>query len=193
MNLHLCDFDGTLTKEDSFLRFLLYAVPMPRLLFGSILLIFRFLALFFSRKWSNEVAKAAVLSEFFKGKTTEEMEHWGLKFYQEIFPSLMRAELLETLRTACQKRETVVIVSASPDMWLRPFCREEGFELICTELAYESGKFTGKFSTPNCNGAEKARRILANYHLELFEKTIAYGNSKGDAAMFALADEVIKF
>lgn len=193
MKLHLCDFDGTLTKGDSFLRFLLFAVPFTQLGWGSIVLVFKFLALFFSGKWSNEGAKAAVLSEFFKGKTAQEMAGLGANFYQQKIPSMLRVELLETLRKALQKGEIVVIVSASPDIWLRPFCEKEGFELLCTELAYKSGKFTGKFATPNCNGVEKARRIQAAYNLEAYEKISAYGNSKGDAAMYALADEVFKF
>lgn len=191
--LHLCDFDGTLTRGDSLLRFLLFAVPLPHLLAGSFISALKFLGLIFSGKWSNEAAKAAVLSTFFKGKSVAEMKALGEEFCQKKIRTMLRAELLERLRKALQNDETVVIVSASPDVWLRPFCAEEGFDLLCTELEFDSGQFRGNFATPNCNGAEKARRILAAYDLDSFEKIIAYGNSKGDAAMFALADEVVRF
>ncbi|MBC7776374.1 MAG: haloacid dehalogenase-like hydrolase [Phycisphaerae bacterium] len=191
--LHLCDFDGTLTKGDSFVRFLLFAVPLPQLAVGGFELIFKFLGLIFSGKWSNAAGKAAVLSEFFKGKTVEELEALGSKFCQQKMPTLLRAELLGSLRQVLKNGETVVVVSASPDLWLRPFCAAEGFELLCTELEFVGGQFTGKFATLNCNWEEKARRIQAAYNLGEFEKVIAYGNSIGDAAMFALADEVFRF
>lgn len=121
------------------------------------------------------------------------MKALGAGFYAKIIPGLLRSDLLETLRLAVKNGEKVVIVSASLDLWLRPFCHVEGFELLCTELEFLDGKYTGRFSTPNCNGQEKAVRILADYDLQSYEKTIAYGNSEGDAAMFELADEVFKF
>ncbi|MFN0174550.1 MAG: HAD-IB family hydrolase [Saprospiraceae bacterium] len=192
-HLHLCDFDGTLTQGDSFVRFLLFTVPLPRLIVGGFVLVLRFSGLIFSGKWSNEAAKAAVLSVFFRGKSVAEMKTLGEEFCQKKIRALLRTELLERLRQALQKGETVVVVSASPNIWLQPFCAEERFDLLCTELEFESGQFTGNFSTPNCNGAEKARRIHASFDLNAFEKVTAYGNSKGDAAMFALADEAIRF
>ncbi|MDO8368791.1 MAG: HAD-IB family phosphatase [Saprospiraceae bacterium] len=191
--LHLCDFDGTLTRGDSFVRFLLFSVPMPQLLLGGFGLTFKFAGLLFSGKWSNAKGKAAVLSQFFKVKTLHEMTALGDRFCREKIPDLLRPDLLETLRNAHKMGEPVVIVSASPDIWLSPFCVAEGFDLLCTELEFEAGQFTGHFATPNCKGPEKARRIWAAYDLNLYEKIIAYGNSRGDAEMFELADEVFRF
>lgn len=191
--LHLCDFDGTLTRGDSLLRFLWFAVPVYRLAAGCLVLIFKFSGLLLSGKWSNAAGKAMVFSVFLKGKTIAEMESLGETFHQRKLPGLLRTDLMEKLRHANQKGETVVIVSASADVWLRPFCLEAGFDILCTELEYESGLFTGLFATPNCNGAEKARRIRAAYALDSFDHISAYGNSKGDEAMFELADSVFKF
>lgn len=191
--LHLCDFDGTLTRGDTLLPFLLFSVPIPKLLLGGILLIFRFLGLFVSGKWSNATGKATVLEVYFKGKSLEYMLALGKEFYQQKLPRLIRPDLLKKLRTYHHDGQTVVIVSASLDIWLAPFCASEGFGLLCTKLAYGSGKFDGKFATPNCNGIEKAHRIQEAYALEHYDRIFAYGNSSGDAAMFQLADEVIRF
>lgn len=192
-SLHLCDFDGTLTRGDTLSRFLLFAVPWPRLVVGSMVLIFKFLQLLASGKWSSEAGKAAVLSEFFKGKTSAAMEGLGNAFCRQKIPGILRDRLLESLRLAKQKGDTVVIVSASLEVWLRPFCAQEGFDLLCTELAFQSGVFTGSFATPNCKGPEKARRIRETYDLTGYKKTIAYGDSRGDHEMFVLADEVLRF
>jgi len=191
--LHLCDFDGTLTWGDSLLRFLFFAVPISRLLVGGLDLMVKFFTLILAMKWSKSAGKAAVFSTFFKGKTAREMRTLGADFCQKEIPAMLRVALLEQLRYAHQNGETVVVVSASPDVWLRPFCAEEGFELLCTELEYVEDKFTGQFSTPNCNGAEKAARIQAAYDLDAFEKIVAYGNSNADGSMYDLATKVFKF
>ena len=191
--LHLCDFDGTLIHEDSLLRFLRFAVPLPGLIGGGMVVTFRFLALIFSGNWSKAAGKAALLSVFFKGRTVQEMENLGNGFCQQKLPAMFRTALLAQLRLAHQKGETVVVVSASLDVWLRPFCAKEGFGLLCTELEYIDGQFSGQFATPNCTGEQKAIRILAAYDLGTFESILAYGNSKGDAEMYELATKVLNF
>jgi phosphatidylglycerophosphatase C len=192
--LLLSDFDGTLTRGDSFAQFLWFAVPLPKLAVGSIWLTIRFLFLFFSGKWSNEAGKAAVLSAFFKGKTEAELAALGARFCHARLPKILRPTLLARLRHDRASGARVVIVSASPDVWLRPFCDTEGFDLICTLLAFDAeGRFQGRLATPNCNGAEKARRIRAAYDLATFTHIVAFGNSSGDAAMFALAHEVWRY
>ncbi len=191
--LHLCDFDGTLTRGDSLLHFLWFVVPLPRLVVGGLRLSFKFLGLLLSGKWSNGTAKAAVLAVYLEGKTRSELQTFGEAFCLQKLPAILRTALLNQLQRAQQSGETVVIVSASPHLWLEPFCRAMGFGLICTELSYESDIFRGQFATPNCNGPEKARRILAAFDLRSFDLIIAYGNSSGDAAMFDLAHKVLKF
>jgi len=163
------------------------------------LLSFRFAGLIFSGKWSNETGKETLLAYLFQHRTANELEALGEDFCEQKLPALLRPDLLEQLRAARRMGDTVAIVSASVSIWLQPFCRAEGFDLICTELEFdkEDGdgplRFSGRLATPNCNGAEKARRILAAYDLSSFAKTIAYGNSRGDAAMFELADKVFRF
>ncbi|MDX1913203.1 MAG: HAD-IB family hydrolase [Saprospiraceae bacterium] len=191
--LHLCDFDGTLTRGDSLLRFLWFAVPKDRLIAGILVLPFQFLLLFFTGKWSNEAGKKAVLAFFFQGNTREGMEQSGDAFCAWVLPAQLRTDLLAKLRGAQQEGDKVVVVSASVDIWLRPFCEAEGFDYLCTELDFKDGIFSGQLATPNCNGAEKARRIREAYDLTKFARIVAYGNSSGDEAMFALAGEVLRF
>ena len=73
------------------------------------------------------------------------------------------------------------------------FVEKNGMVLLCTTVRYENGVFQGDLSTPICNYAEKARRIRAAFPLESFDQIIAWGNSEGDEAMFALSDWVYDF
>ena len=65
----------------------------------------------------------------------------------------------------------------------------KGIELIATKLEFKAGKLTGKFATNNCYGAEKSHRIKELFDLELYDYIYAYGDSRGDKEMLALADE----
>lgn len=184
--LALFDFDGTLTKGDSLSRFLWFAVPLPKLFVGAILVGFRFLRLAWSGAWTNEKAKEILLATFFKGFPREALYELGEAFCQQKLPAMLRPERMGQLEAYKVAGATVVLVSASPDIWLRPFCAIAGIQLICTELAFESGIFTGKLATPNCNGHEKARRVRAAFDLNDFDEIVAFGNSMGDAEMLAL-------
>lgn len=187
--LVLFDFDGTLTRGDSLLRFLWFAVPGWRLITGFIRLGFQYLVLLWSGNWSNEKAKELLFSVFFKGYSKAALEDLGQRFLQQQLPTMLRMETLALLRSHKENQAQVYLVSASPSVWLAPFCQAEGIGLICTEFAYVEGVFTGKFATPNCNGHEKARRLRAEIDFSTYEKIVAFGNSSGDAEMLALAQE----
>ncbi len=187
--LVLFDFDGTLTKGDSMLRFLLFAVPPGKTFIGCFPILIKFLGLILSGRWSNERGKETLLAVFFKGKSQVKLEALGAAFYKQHIARMLRPEMLTKLREYRDSGKTVALVSASADIWLRPFCFAENILLICTNLDFENGKFSGKLASPNCNGPEKARRIQATFDLSDYEKIIAFGNSSGDNAMLALADE----
>lgn len=198
--IHLCDFDGTLTHRDSLWAFLLFTQPLPRLLGGLCWVGMSFLGMVLAGKWNNSRGKERLLAQFFAGKTKSELAKMGESFVLQKIPSLLRNDLFERLQTAQRNDEKVVVVSASPDVWLSPFCTAAGFDLICTELDYNQTLtghsepvFSGYFATPNCQGFEKKVRIQAAYSLDLFDKIVAYGNSKGDFAMYELATEVHQF
>lgn len=189
--LVLFDFDGTLTRGDSFLCFLFFAIPLPQLFTGSIILCFHFIRLYLGGNWTNEAAKTAVLARFFKRKTRQHLQTLGEAFCRQTLPSMLRTPVYDQLQIWQKQGATIAIVSASVDIWLQPFCDQEQITLICTGLQYDNELFTGQLATPNCNYSEKARRINATFDLTQFEKIIAYGNSQGDAAMFELADQCI--
>ena len=49
-----------------------------------------------------------------------------------------------------------VVISASPEFLIRPACARLGIQAV---LASPVDKRTGRFSGPNCHGAEKVRRF----------------------------------
>lgn len=190
MQLVLFDFDGTLTRRDSFLDFLQYTLG-----WWGLLARFPRMVLFVWRMgrregWTNASAKKAILAVCFGGWRRERLEEAGLVWSRRRLPLLLRPALLQRLRSCREAGAQVALVSASIDIWLKPFCEAEQVTLLCTEIEYRDHCFSGNFSTPNCNGPEKARRIQETFDLSRFSHIIAHGNSTGDRAMYALAHEI---
>ncbi len=53
----------------------------------------------------------------------------------------------------------------------------------------KNGIVTGKFSTKNCYGIEKANRVQEVYNFDDYDHIYAYGDSRGDKELLELADE----
>jgi len=83
---------------------------------------------------------------------------------------------------------TVVVVSASLDLYLQPWCQARGLDSICNRLAHRDGILTGRYEDGDC-GPHKARLIRARYDLASFERIHAYGDSREDRPMLALGHE----
>ena len=85
--------------------------------------------------------------------------------------------------------DKVVIVTASLEDWLAPWCRAQGLELLGTRIKKKGGVITGEIDGANCYGAEKVRRVREAYDTDAFDRVIAYGDSRGDKEMLEFADE----
>jgi phosphatidylglycerophosphatase C len=184
--LALFDFDGTLTRTDTMFAFIQYAKGQSKL-FSSFLALSPYLILHRLGLYNTEKAKKRLLSYHFRGMSQEELQRLGMNFCLNLLPTLFRDEALEKLHFHRSKGHTVYIVTASLDLWVQPWLDLQGLPGICTRIAWEEGRFMGEFVGTNCNGPEKARRILEAVDLKRFERVYAYGDSKGDKEMMALA------
>ena len=187
MKLILFDFDGTLTKKDSFAEFLKFTHGKFRFYLGLIWLAPKLIAWRYG--WiSAQDGKVMVLKHFYKNKTKKQLETWGKTFCETIVPTILFKESMPTIQQYQSQGHHIAVVTASLDTWIAPFCNAHNLDLISTRLAYENGVFKGQLVTKNCNFKEKAKRIKAAYDLSRYSDIIAYGNSKGDKVMLELAD-----
>ena len=183
------DFDGTLTTRDTLLEFIRFACGTPRFLLG-FLLYSPLLVLMKLRLYSNGKAKQRVFSHFFKGMAIAEFDALCQDFART-HRHLLRPDVVSQLEQALAEGAEVLIVSASIDNWVQPFFKNHQPVpmVLGTQIEVIDGRLTGRFLTPNCYGQEKVRRILALYPDRSAYHLTAFGDSRGDREMLALADD----
>ena len=186
--IYIYDFDGTLTRRDSFLDFIRYTCG-SRSLYCGLLLFSPLLILMKLRLYANGRAKERLFTHFFQGMSIRVFDDLCAKY------GLSRADLLldaarKAVNEVASNGYRIFIVSASVDRWVLPFFRDvPNVTVIGTQIEVEHGLVTGRFSTPNCYGAEKVRRIQALLPYREQYKLIAHGDSRGDKEMLNYADQ----
>lgn len=203
------DFDGTLTHADTLLAFIRFACGPVRMLLGFALYA-PLLVLMKLKVYPNYKAKQKVFAHFFRGMTLTRFDALCTAFAQQ-GEHLLRPAARNFINTVRSEAYAMVIVSASIDNWVRPFAemylqsdnsqdnRQSNSQdnkpsspiiVLGTKVEVDAaGCLTGRFSTPNCYGPEKVRRIEAVWpHREQYDVS-AFGDSRGDKEMLAYADQ----
>lgn len=183
--LALFDFDGTITTEDTLFAFIRYYHGERKYLTGMVLLS-PILFLHLLKVIPNQHAKEVVLTWFFKGEDIQKFDKICNKFTSKI-DRIVRPKALSELKKYKDISATVAIVTASAENWVAPWCNINGIICLATNLEVVNNKITGKIEGKNCNGLEKKKKILSHFNLNSFDQIIAYGDSKGDLDMLALA------
>ena len=188
MKIAFFDFDGTITKADSTARFIRYLVGDSKFFIG-IFFLLPFMFLYILNIISNNSIKQILITYFFKGKSIDEFKKHAEYFSLNMLKPLIRKKALKEIEWHKENGHDVVIVSASIDLWLRPWCIKNDVALISSMLEVNDNVITGKTRNKNCYGSEKVTRIKELYNLSEYSYIYSYGNSRGDYEMLKIANE----
>ena len=187
------DFDGTLTRRDTLLPFLARGLGWPRFLLA-LLQCSPWLAGYAVRLVRNDAAKARLLQATLSGRTLAELDGWTSRWLAEDFAGQLQDWTMARLAWHRQAGHCCVLVSASPDIYLRRVASQLGFDgLICTEMEVQRGRLTGRMHTPNCYGEQKVLRLQAWLSARFGGESAqamrlyAYGDTAGDKPLLRLA------
>lgn len=188
LNIALFDFDGTITNADMYSKFLHFSATKKRALLAKIILLAFFLLY---KAGVIKAPKMRAIASFvaFYGRNIKEVLAAGDKYSVDIVPNFLRDIAIKKLNWHKDNGDKIVIVSASLDVYLKPWCAKNGFSLICSELEVYRGKFTGRYVNGDCSYANKPSLIRANFDLTQYKQIYAYGDTKEDLAMLSLADD----
>jgi len=181
------DFDGTISDRDSFMLFVRQTAGPVRFA-GKMGLLAPRIALFLLGRYPNHALKEDVLRAFFRGWPEERLIRAAELFCRKTLPGILRSAAMTRLSWHEEQGHRIVIVSATPERILAPWCTEMGFDLIATRMESVDGRITGRIEGKNCRGTAKVDRIKEKYRLEQYDQVFAYGDTGGDRPMLSLAD-----
>ena len=183
------DFDGTLTHRDSFIAFLKFIKP------GSSFYLHLWLSvpeliLYFSGYFSKKQIKERLLKNICGKISQKQFDALCAAFGENEIPKLIKPDALKCIEDYQNQDATMVLLTASPEDYLKSFCRKHNMKLIGTKLQRSSLYFTAKIDGENCFGIEKVKRLEEKFQIQKFETRIGYGDSFGDKPFLKLMTEV---
>ena len=159
------DFDGTITTKDTLLEFIKYSKGIRRFYLG-FLLNAPWLLAYRLKLISNQQAKERILRFYFRNMALAAFQEQCDDFAATILPRLIRPKALREIALLQQSGSTIVLVSASPENWIRGWSEKIGAALLATRLdtnKEEPGdikKMNGNILGVNCYGEEKGDEVL---------------------------------
>lgn len=183
------DFDGTLTRRDTFLPYLARLLGGPhlalRLLQTSPVLLGYLLG-----RVANDRAKETLLQACITGWSMQTLREAGVEYARTGLPALLRKEGMQRLDWHREQGHTCVLVSASLDLYLDPWVAGQGLDgLICSRLETdEQDRVSGRLEGDNCHGETKVKLIRQWLSGREVDTVYAYGDTRGDLPMLRMAD-----
>lgn len=184
------DFDGTLTHGGSVFGFLTLVAGHRRVYSAAAVLAPRLLHAAAAGGAVADTTKERLFERLLAGRSVDQVDAVGASFALHHLERHLRPEVRARFDWHRQRGDRVVIVSASPEVYVRVAGSLLGADgVVATRLASEGGVLTGRYEGANCRGEEKVRRLSAWMEASGAGGPLwAYGNSRGDTRMLQAAD-----
>jgi len=137
----------------------------------------------------TEKVKKSFIGSILKGQSQEKIEKKAKQFFEEHYPKIVRENALDFINNIDRNNTQSLLVTASLDIWTKPFAEAFQMQLVSTRAEFKDGVFTGNFIGRNCNGKEKLVRIKSEINDHKYDKIIAFGDTSGDKPMLKWANE----
>jgi len=174
------DFDGTITWGDTLGLFLLYTVPVKKLILKSPVFIAILINYYILRRETNSTAKEKIFRLYFGGME-EKTYLKKSKNFAWLLPKFVKNKALKRIQWHKKRKHALYILSSSLIDYIEPWAKKQGFKkVISTAIKRKNGKIEGSYVTYNCWGPRKV--IMFEKAVGPIKKytTYVYGNSRGD-------------
>jgi phosphatidylglycerophosphatase C len=195
------DFDGTLTNGGSVYPWLVALRGRWPVLRVTARLAPALLRAALAGGTAADEAKEQLFTRLLGGLPVAEVDARSAVFAHQHLARHLRPETRRRLEWHQRQGHHVVIVSASPECYVRPAGEELGVDgVVATRLAVGGGGLlTGGYEGQNCRGAEKYARLVGHLRSNGLltsnggDQPVlwAYGNSRGDLRLLNAADHGI--
>jgi phosphatidylglycerophosphatase C len=189
MRIALFDLDGTLTRRDSLFPYVLgfclrHPLRLPRLR----VMPWQALRYLFVHH-DRGLLKEALIVAGLRGASREQIALWNGRFVRRLLQHGMHAEALARLAMHRTRGDYLVLMSASPDLYVPAVARALKFnETICTGVRWEGMTLSGELTTPNRRAEEKVHGVEALRARYDGSQITGYGNSASDVVHLRACD-----
>jgi phosphatidylglycerophosphatase C len=189
MKLAVFDLDGTITRHDTLIQYVLgYLKSRPWRLFG-FLMALPVVVLYLLRLTDRGALKGAVMHWTLGGSSRRDLDEWTQRFVPKLLEHGVFARAMEQIAEHKRNGDVLVLMSASPDLYVPAIARQLGFnDVTCTGVRWNGDRFDGRLTTENCRGQEKVLRFGGLKARHEGFATAAYGNADSDLDHLSLAD-----
>lgn len=189
MQLAVFDLDGTITRRDTLLPYVMgFPVSPSRKLLG-LLPFLGALLLFVAGRRDHGELKSAFIRSILAGVSRASVEAWTAQFVARLLRQGVFADALSRIAQHRQDGARLVLLSASTDLYVPAIGKALGFdEVICTGVHWNADRLDGRLCTPNRRGPEKARCFEELLRTHPGITTAAYGNAGSDLDHLRLSD-----
>ena len=190
--LALFDLDGTLTERDTLLPYLAgFLRQHPRRL-PRLAQVLPALASFTLGRSDRGTLKSSAIRAAMAGYTRVEIEPWTREFVTKLLGRGMHADALAAVAAHRRAGDLLVLLSASPDLYVPAIGRELGFaQTLCTGIRWDGDRLDGHLTTPNRRDIEKVHCVAQLRREHPGRRLVAYGNAATDLDHLALADHAM--
>jgi putative phosphoserine phosphatase/1-acylglycerol-3-phosphate O-acyltransferase len=123
------------------------------------------------------------------GQSEQELAEFGERVFAQRLVTDIYPESRALVEAHRRQGHTVAIISSATHFQIDALARELGIEhVLCTELEFEDGRFTGRVVRPACfreGKAEAARQLSAEYEIDL-SQSYFYTDSHDDLPLLDL-------
>ena len=136
--------------------------------------------------------KSAVIRLLFGGLSRAAVATWTDCYVQRVVPARLFAAALAAIEQHRAAGDRLVLLSASPDLFVPQLGRAMGFdEVHCTGVRWDHDVLHGELTTANRRGAEKLQ-VLQGLRRQYPESPVTgYGNSPPDLLHLQACDAAV--
>ncbi len=160
MTTAIFDLDGTLTKRDTYIPFLVLCMKAFGVRRFSVAFLPFYVLLYLCGIITNGRLKELFLSTILSGISVERLEPVTEKFVSRLIDRGLNRTVHEIVKSHLDQKHNVILATASIDLYVLKFAEKIGIkQVVCTRSEVKDGIITGRLLGNNCHGREKAIRI----------------------------------
>jgi len=182
MQLALFDLDGTITRRDTLFPYVMaIALRHPSRLLRLLIRMPGALLRFMFGGQDRGPLKESLIVAGLAGLRREDLRLASERFTARLLRHSLHPEALARIAAHREQGDYLVLMSASPDLYVPSVARALGFnETICTHVAWDGMVLVGTLASANRRGEEKKLCVEALRARIPDCKIIGYGNSASD-------------